>query len=205
VNIAVRFLDQVVDRVEIDDYDMALRTKQLRRIGLGVTGLADCLEIAGIAYNSTEGLNYAERLASTIANAAATESKVLAKELGPYLPGATRRNISVTCCQPTGNITLLLGTRGFAIEPFMEEATVISWKDHLKMQAVWQKYFENAVAKTVNLPSSTTVEDILRVFVDAYESKILKGIAVYRNSSRDKQPMQLDRNSCNGPNGTCNI
>ena len=58
--------------------------------------------------------------------------------------------------------------------------------DHVKMQATFQKYIDNAVSKTVNFPHSAKVEDVKDVYINAYNLKC-KGITVYRDRSRDVQ------------------
>jgi ribonucleoside-diphosphate reductase alpha chain len=57
---------------------------------------------------------------------------------------------------------------------------------HVRMQAAFQKYVDNAVAKTVNLPANATLEDVRRVFMLAYKLKC-KGITVYRYGSKSRQ------------------
>jgi ribonucleoside-diphosphate reductase alpha chain len=57
---------------------------------------------------------------------------------------------------------------------------------HLKMQAAFQKYTDNAVSKTVNGPNNLTKEGIANLFFKAYENG-LKGITVYREGSRTIQ------------------
>ena len=59
------------------------------------------------------------------------------------------------------------------------------------MQAAFQLHVDNAVSKTVNFVESATREDIKEVYVLAYKNN-LKGITVYRNNSRQFQPMNLD-------------
>ena len=62
---------------------------------------------------------------------------------------------------------------------------------HVKMQAAFQLHVDNAVSKTVNFVESATRDDIKEVYILAYKNN-LKGITVYRNNSRQFQPMNLD-------------
>jgi ribonucleoside-diphosphate reductase alpha chain len=59
---------------------------------------------------------------------------------------------------------------------------------HVEMQATFQKYTDNAVSKTVNFPHEATKQDVAHVYMLAYE-KGLKGITIYRDRSREGQPM----------------
>lgn len=62
---------------------------------------------------------------------------------------------------------------------------------HVKIQAAFQKYTDNAVAKTVNLPPNATVDQVKKIFLLAYQLKC-KGITVYRYGSKKKQVLKLD-------------
>ncbi|MFC2010443.1 vitamin B12-dependent ribonucleotide reductase [Chloroflexota bacterium] len=64
----------------------------------------------------------------------------------------------------------------------------ISPEWHVRMQAAFQKSTHNAVSKTVNFPTGATREDIAKVYNIAYDLE-LKGITIYRDKSRDFQPL----------------
>jgi ribonucleoside-diphosphate reductase alpha chain len=124
------------------------------------------------------------------------------------------RNVAVTSIAPTGSIALISDVNG-GIEPFfahsyrrnitegvgniaketLEQSSIsntvktahdVSWKDHINMQAVWQNFTDNAVSKTINMPNSATVDDVMEAYRYAWE-KGLKGITVYRDGSRTFQ------------------
>jgi ribonucleoside-diphosphate reductase alpha chain len=63
---------------------------------------------------------------------------------------------------------------------------------HVKMQGIFQKHTDNAVSKTVNLPNEATRKDIAEIYMLAYEEG-LKGITIYRDSSRHLQPLCINK------------
>jgi ribonucleoside-diphosphate reductase alpha chain len=124
------------------------------------------------------------------------------------------RNATVTTIAPTGSISLLAGCTS-GIEPifslsFVKEvlggvklahkykpsgvavsAFEISPEWHVRMQAAFQRYTDNAVSKTVNLPAEATREDVRKVFLLAHELKC-KGITVYRYGSKARQVLYTE-------------
>lgn len=71
---------------------------------------------------------------------------------------------------------------------YMRTAKDISPEWHIKHQATWQKYIDNSVSKTVNMPFEATVEDVKNAYLKAYYMRC-KGITIYRDDSRVDQPL----------------
>lgn len=66
----------------------------------------------------------------------------------------------------------------------------IHWQDHLKMQAAFQKWTDNAITKTINMPESVTPNDIKEAYILAWKLGC-KGLTVYRDHAKKNQVFEF--------------
>lgn len=244
IQLAVRFLDNIIDLSFYPIPQQENVVKNARRLGLGTMGLGDYLYKKELRYGSDKSLMEIERLYRFIRDEAYLASIELAKEKGAFpkyersdfckshfvkkLPAKIRmeikehgiRNCTIITCPPTGT-TSLLAEVSSGIEPIIAKAyrrldgvgkriyihpiykTVIAEKkkepkwlvdsfdikpeEHLEVQALIDKYVDNSVSKTINLPKQTTVTRLSKLLLEyAYD---LRGVTIYRDGTRESQPI----------------
>lgn len=78
--------------------------------------------------------------------------------------------------------------------PFVVESHDISWKDRVLFQSALQEYVDNAISSTVNLPETTTVDDIFNMYLFAWKQK-LKGVTCYVNHCKRGDILGVDTKS----------
>jgi ribonucleoside-diphosphate reductase alpha chain len=64
----------------------------------------------------------------------------------------------------------------------------ISWQGHLRMMAAAQPFLSGAISKTINMPESSTVDDIANAYIESWKQG-LKAVAIYRDNSKKSQPL----------------
>lgn len=241
---AVRMMDNVVDASRFPLEAQAAEARAKRRIGLGVTGLADALAMVGLRYGSDEAVEMTGRWMEIIRDAAYRTSVELAREKGAfplfdrdaYLNGAFIRtlprdirdgiaehgirNALLTSIAPTGTISLYAGNISSGIEPifafsytrkvlqkdgskteeevvdyaiakwrevmgeadlpdYVVSAQTLTPQDHVRMQAVAQKFVDSSISKTINVPEDIGFEAFQDVYAQAY-AQGCKGCTTYR-------------------------
>ena len=253
IRLAVRFLDNVLDRNHYPFKDVEAATLRTRKIGLGIMGFADVLIALNIPYDSDRAIAEAASLMSFVQTRAHEASRQLGAQRGlfPAYRGSRleaarekRRNATVTTIAPTGTISLIAGcspgieplygvrivrraldgleltmvhpvfarmirAHGLSVEQLQGDLTAspsiqdiaripqdirrlfvtahdVPPKQHVRMQAVFQRFSDSGVSKTINLPSSATKTDVADAFLLAYKLGC-KGLTVFRSGSREAQ------------------
>ena len=250
VGVAVRMLDNVLSltRWPLPQHKTEARAK--RRIGLGMTGLADALLMMGLEYGSEIACSWTRSVARVLRNRAYLASVKLARERGAFellkvdeylAPGrfASRlpiglqrairrwgiRNSHLLAIAPTGSISLAFADNGangiepvfawchvrrvrmrdgssadFDVEnfawrlyrhlggdvgrlpPWFVTAGTLPIHAHLKMLAAVAPFVDAGISKTVNLPPDTRVDEVEKLFVDAWRLG-LKGLTCFPQGS----------------------
>lgn len=146
IEIAVRFLDNVIDVNNYPLNEIRKLSDNIRRIGLGIMGWADYLLRKGIPYTSPEAIEEGRKMMQLIQDTAHTASEKLAKTKGTFpeweasvwgpddtcaktekgeriRPERKLRNCNITTVAPTGSISIIAGCSG-GIEPLFAVAFI---------------------------------------------------------------------------------
>jgi ribonucleoside-diphosphate reductase alpha chain len=255
VTVGVHFLDNCIDMHKFPNEIMEKKSKDVRKIGLGVMGFADLLFMLKIEYGSDECIDLINEIMKVIKKESRKASKLLAFQRGTFptygksLIDDPTRNSTITTIAPTGSTSIITGVSQ-SIEPvyalsytlktssgeemsllnsefkktidelkiadtqkiqleFVDSVQGIDWltedfkrifktshdvlpKDHLKVMATFQKYIDNSISKTINLPNFASIEDVKEILLSAHKLKC-KGITVYRNGCREDQVLSNKR------------
>ncbi|MDF0645921.1 MAG: adenosylcobalamin-dependent ribonucleoside-diphosphate reductase [Nitrospira sp.] len=191
IPLAVRFLDNVLDRNRYPLPDIEAATLRTRKIGLGIMGFADLLIALEIPYDTEEALRTASRLMAFVQSHAHEASRRLADERGPFpaYPGSglaqrrdPRRHATVTTIAPTGTISIIAGCSP-GIEPLYAVRTVRTIMDGTRLITLHPAFRRMARAAGLDMdrlvprlseePSirhySTIPSHLRRLFVTAHD------------------------------------
>lgn len=240
---SVRFLDNVLSVNSYPIPEMKAVSNKYRRIGLGVTALADCLALLNYKYGSEEGNSFIEKLFRFISKNSYQTSVMLAIEKGMFpacvpskiiesgfikrISSKTKstikeyglRNCALLTLAPTGTVSILSDNCSSGIESmfapayerrywvkdkrevelvfhplfekFMNEKRSVKHfissrdltvKEHLEVQSIVQKYVDNAVSKTINIPEKYPYEEVQKLWLEYLPH--VKGTTFYRENTR---------------------
>lgn len=185
IEVAVRFLDNVIDCNRYPLEEIRQRTLATRRIGVGVMGWADYLIDRNIPYDSTKALMEAQRVGQYIRERVHLESRKLAEERGPYPECRLDfpiRNTSPVTIAPTGTISMIAGVSS-GVEPIfacgyvkevMDHTRLLYVNDRLKSilwaENLWSEEVEETIARTGSVQSLEHLPQIIRdIFKAAHE------------------------------------
>ena len=168
VPLAVRFLDNILDRTRFPLAAIEGRTKRTRKIGLGIMGFADLLIQLGIPYDTDDALHIADGLMGFVRQRAHEASQQLARERGPFpaykgsqleTTSLPRRNATVTTIAPTGTISILADCSA-GIEPLYGLSVAHTIMEDIRLQRLHPEFLRQARIR--GLPLSALREEIGR-------------------------------------------
>ena len=207
--LAVRFLDNVVDKSSYPTDEITKWAHDNRAIGLGIMGFADYCLMSEIPYGSEESLKHLEAILSLIYNWSKDESEKLGKQLGVpkecrKLP-EPRRNITLTTIAPTGTVSLIAGTTS-GIEPVFSEVVVRNDKTgtYIFTEDLANKPYFRCAVSTNGADKEVTWEEHINVLATAQreiDSGVSKTINFPNMTHRDtiaKAMMMAWEKGCKG-------
>jgi ribonucleoside-diphosphate reductase alpha chain len=191
IPLAVRFLDNVLDRTRFPLPAIETHTKQTRKIGLGIMGFADLLIQLGVPYDTADALQIADQLMGFVRSQAHRASHQLAEERGAFpaykgsrleAAGLRRRNATVTTIAPTGTISILADCSA-GIEPLYGISVVHTIMEEIRLERLHPEFLKRAKARGLPLARlrrevgrhesiqhlSWIPNDLRRLFVTAHD------------------------------------
>lgn len=171
VRLAVRFLDNVIDVCSYPIEEIDKKTRETRKIGLGVMGFADMLVRLGVAYDSSEGRRVGGKISKFLQDIARDESRKLGEERGsfPAFGGSlwekqgfkAMRNSTVNTVAPTGTISIIANCSS-GIEPMfalsyvrknildVSNTELVEVNDLFEKVARQKKFYSKALMKQIS-------------------------------------------------------
>lgn len=188
---AVHFLDNVIEVNKYPLADIDKMTRGTRKIGLGIMGWADMLCAIGVAYNSQQAIDLADKMMGFIQKTALQASQALAEQKGvfPYYEdsifakqGIKLRNATTTTIAPTGTLSLIAGVSS-GIEPIfaisyirnvMDNSELVEVNPVFKETAIKEDFYsEDLMKKIAKIGTVTGLEEVPKpvqdVFVTAHD------------------------------------
>lgn len=186
IRTSIRFLDNVLTVNSYPLQAMKDKSHKLRRIGLGTTGLADCLATLGLRYGSEEGNKFVDKLFRFISKQAYEASVMLAVEKGMFpacdpikhlesdfmsrMPAKIKslvaehgiRNCALLTQAPTGTVSILSGNCSSGIEPMFAPAYERRfWKDDVRQtELVLHPLFEQFMKEGKDVSHFVGAQDL---------------------------------------------
>ena len=193
--VAVHFLDNLIDVNKFPMPKIEQATKLTRKIGLGVMGWATLLIRLNIAYNSEEAVALAEKVMRLILDEAAKKSLELGSSKGAFPafegsiydkkegPPMKMRNATLTTIAPTGTISIIAGPCSSGIEPLFAISYYRKVMDNDKLVEVDPLFEEIArergfysrelmekIAENSSIREIKEIpDDVKRIFVTAHD------------------------------------
>jgi len=196
----VRAMDNVIDRTIYPLKQQSDEAKDKRRMGLGVTGLANAGEIMGLPYASDGFMTWAEKVFACLRDTCYKASALIAKDKGPFplyredylksnfvrgLPASVKklirehgiRNSHLTSIAPTGTISLVADNVSGGIEPVFNhyyDRTIQTFEgpkvERVKDYA-YEKGIEGRTANDINVKEHLAVLLLAQNYIDSACSK----------------------------------
>jgi ribonucleotide reductase alpha subunit len=193
--LGANFLLDVNKRTKFAVEECYKQQYKYNRIGLGVMGFADMLVKMKTYYDSDKTLKIIDEI-----------GKILQEESKKISPTSA----STLSIAPTGSLSILANTSA-SIEPifsrnysrkltadvgtikesrgdkYVRTAHEVSPEWHLKVQAQWQKYIDNGVSKTINLPNEASIGEVKDIYYKAWQMGCFKPNTKVLTSKGEKE------------------